>query len=405
MRNLRVNGFGTLGYVTTDSAQPWSLRRDIAQPADIEGRHGFIPDSNLGLQASMQADERLSLVAQVVLRRRAASSSAQESIEWAFASYRLQPDLTLRVGRTSPDLFLFADHRNVGFAYPWARLNQEVYQRMPFLSVDGVDITKGWMRGPVRWEAKTLLSGTSRGVIAANGGNGGDIAFKGRGGLVATVSREEDGLLLKLSVGRARESLDMGSQFQQMREGLRQLSTLPVPGVAQEAAALNAMLPVDDFEARFLGAGLRWERGRWSVHSEITRVTAGLEPIAALAGYVSTGYRIGSVTLSGMLGRAKSPKEVVRDPQWAAALTPLVGPDLAQGAQAAGSGAAKTANAFRIDQRSVAASLRWDMTAQIALKLQWDRMFVKANGSGLWNHATSDPARLDTYSASLNFIF
>lgn len=403
--SLRLNGFGTLGYVSTHSTQPWTFQRDVAQPVSSQHGAGFLADSNLGLQASMQASERLSLVGQVVLRRRAASSTAQESLEWAFASYRLQPDLTVRIGRTSPDLFLLTDHRNVGFSYPWVRPNVEFYGWMPLYSVDGVDVAKSWQNGPVRWEVKGLFGGTNRMTVPAMGGLA-DAEFRGRDGYAATLSREEGGLTLKLSLAQAHGQLKMDPQVEQIFTGLRQLSTmLPVPQIAQEAAALNAALPLDGFTSRYAGAGVQWESGRWLLQAEIARVGGNLKPNTGVFGYAGVGYRIGSVTLTGMLGRARPAHGSVADPQWAATLTPLLGPALAEGAQTVGSAAAAAANVFRMEQRSVSAGMRWDMTSQLALKLQWDRVHVEANGSGLWGNGSSSPARADVYSASLNFIF
>jgi hypothetical protein len=402
---LRVNGYGTLGYHSTHSDQPWIFKRDLAQPVDAEHGRDFVPDTSLGLQATWQANERLSAVGQVVLRRRADSAAAQESLEWAFVSYRVQPELTVRVGRTSPDLFLLADHRNVGFAYPWVRPSVEFYGWFPLYSVDGVDIAKSWQQGSVRWEAKGLFGANNRITVPMTGGFQ-DAKFRGTDGYAFTLSREEGGLTVKLSLSGAKARFTMDPQVQAGLDALRSLTALPVPAVAREAQALNASVPFSGFGTRYAGIGAGWEHGPWMLQGELARVTSDFKTLAGTLGYFSTAYRIGSVTLFGTLSQVRPSHDAASNPNW---MTQLVGAGVplpqALEAQVLGSAAAAAINSMRMDQRSVAAGMRWDMTPQLALKLQWDRFQVRANGSGLWGNGTASPGRADVYSASLNFVF
>lgn len=408
--SLTLHGYGTLGYTSVHTDQPWLLKRDLAQSTSTPHGYGFIPDSNLGLQLNLQLNERASLVTQVVLRRRAPTSRAEENLEWAFGSYQIQPDLRLRVGRLNPDIFLLSNHRNVGFAYPWVRPNVEFYGWMPLSATDGLDITKSWRNGDVRWEANGLL-GLSNRVTVQSGSGFADSKSRGKNGLSATLSREEGGLTLKLSYLYTKGKLDVDPQLQALLNGLNQLTALPLPSsVAQEAAALAATIPFDTFTSQYLSAGLRWEGGPWSVQAEIAHTTrknpGAAQSVTGTFGYVSAGYRVGTVTFTGMLGSARSPKAAAADPQWFNTLI-AAGMDPTQAAQtqAIGSLATAGANSLRIDQSSVSTGLRWDITPQTALKLQWDRVFVRANGSGLWANSTTPSGRADVYSASFNFVF
>ena len=144
--SLRFSGFGTLGAVHADVSEPWGFRRDASQPLHQGGVRGDV-DSRFGLQANYAIDNQLEFVGQVQLKRRVSESKPSDSLEWAFASYRPTSDLTIRVGRTSPDIFLLSDYRSVGFAYPWVRPNVETYAILPIFSVEGVDATKVWKFG------------------------------------------------------------------------------------------------------------------------------------------------------------------------------------------------------------------------------------------------------------------
>ena len=69
-------------------------------------------------------------------------------VEWANLKYQVTPELALRVGRIALPMFLTADYRKVGYAYPWVRPPVEGYGSLPISSSDGVDATTAPARGP-----------------------------------------------------------------------------------------------------------------------------------------------------------------------------------------------------------------------------------------------------------------
>ena len=71
-------------------------------------------------------------------------------IEWANIKYQVTPDLSLRFGRIALPIFLAADYRKVGYAYPWVRTPVEVYNALPLSNSDGVDATYRWNRAPLK---------------------------------------------------------------------------------------------------------------------------------------------------------------------------------------------------------------------------------------------------------------
>ena len=81
-------------------------------------------------------------------------------VEWANIKYQATPDLSLRFGRIALPMFLAADYRKVGYAYPWARTPVEVYGAIPFSNSDGVDATYRWNRGGLKNVTQAFIGHT-----------------------------------------------------------------------------------------------------------------------------------------------------------------------------------------------------------------------------------------------------
>ena len=124
--DVRLNGFGTLGVVDVLPHDDWGFRREVDQTVHHDQRLRADVDSRLGLQASWRLDPRLEFTGQLLCSSRvptSASGTASPSNGPSRPGVR-RPEWEIRGGRTSPDLFLLADVRNVGFAYPWKNAAQ-----------------------------------------------------------------------------------------------------------------------------------------------------------------------------------------------------------------------------------------------------------------------------------------
>ncbi len=400
--SLRLSGFGTLGVTHTEATQPFGFLRDASQPPN-DGGSRIDTESRLGLQANYTVDEQIELVGQILLKRRVANSPPEDSLEWAFASYRPTPDLVVRAGRMGPDAFLLSDYRSVGFAYPWVRPNVEVYGGLPVFSIDGVDITKTWSLGDARWRGR--LFGGQGHARSPSPDHAPHLTSKLRSLLIASLSRDSEGLLLRAAFARA--NLDFGGQRwkQTLRQGLAQVAALPVPSVAAEASRLSDGLGADTAVVTYFALGASYDSGNWIASAEAVRLRSEMASSLSDSAYVSVGHRFGPVTAFGMLGAARTPRAATDAPQWAGPLAPIVGPAAAANIQALGSAAAYAASAARVDQRSVSAGMRWDVHPEVALKLQWDHFFIRRNGSVLWGTRNLEPASANVVTAAFDFVF
>ena len=398
---LRVSGYGTLGVSSVHGADPWRFRREIIQPAASGQSAATDIDTRLGLQANWQLSQQWELVGQVLFMRRASLAVPAESLAWGFASYTPTPQWTVRIGRTSPDLFLLADYRNVGFAYPWARPSVEFYGWRPISSVDGVDVTRSWEQGDANWRAKTFADRSRFTLAGANG----DTPVDGKRIAGFTLSREEQGLTLKLSLARAVARPSDTGPLQTFRRALLSVTQLPVPSVASEASALMALVPDNDFITRYGALGASWDLGAWQLQAEVAKISGNFSASRARYGYASVAYRLRNATLYTLVSAVRPNDAPTPVPAWQATLAPVVGPAVATLVQQLGTQAAAQNNLTREDQQSVTFGTRLDLGTSTALKLQWDAVRVRSNGSGLWFGGSAEPRKVNVYSVVLDVVF
>jgi len=389
--DFHISGFGTVGLAKVDAPVGWGYRRDISQQIDHNTFRADL-DSRLGVQVNYAPSSQFELVVQAIVSPRTEASETSDSIEWAFAAYRPNPNWTLRVGRVNLDAFLLSDHLNVGFSYDLARPPVEFYAQLPS-TLDGADLARVWNHGGTLWRVKafagrtTSISDTDR------------IEVRPVVGLMA--SREAGGLLLRASVIRAKLA-NIPPELQPLLEALDQFSLLPVPDVAAQASVFRSQLDLAGTPSTYWALGVQYEQAAWLWSGEFTHVS-GISVFSA--GYATVGRRFGPVTVFGLASGVVTSQSTVATPDWQSELTPLLGPDLAQQAQQAATFAALALNSNSTKQRALAVGARWDLTGRLALKAQWDHIRTEANGTALWGGSSLDAAHANVASVALDFIF
>lgn len=398
----KLTGFGTVGVLHADSDEPWLFARDLTQRG-APGNTAINVDSRLGLQLERALAPSVEAVAQLVVKDRSRGARADESLEWAFIGWQPSPAVKLRFGRTSPDLFLLADVRNVGITYPWVRPSVEYYGWMPFSSMDGIDASYRWQTGSVYWTGKIAV-GRIRSTIGVVDREQ-YAHVQGDDTLAVTFSRESGGLLLKASYLRTRLASELPAQFQPLSDGLLGLTQLPVPTVAAEADRLYQAMQFGGV-SQYSALGAQYEANRWALYAEGSRVHFDRGASGGTRGYVSLAYRWPRLTGYVISARSKpdsSPLKLEHD--WAAELTPVLGPELAGQAAMLGIGGAAAANLPRFDQQTIGIGLRWDVRQNVDLKLQVDRTLVHRYGSIAWRDATDNSNHATIFSVAADFTF
>lgn len=391
---LRISGFGTLGLTHTSGPNELGYRRDVTQSANSGGTRADI-DSRLGLQLNYSITPQFELVGQVVAKRRSKYALSSDNIEWAFAAYRPQPDLTMRLGRLNVDAFLLADYRNVGFAYSYARPPVEFYGYLPKF-IDGVDISKDVQLNNSLWRIKAFAGRSKTGDLAHDS----RITIKPMYGL--KLSREANGLRLRAGIAYV-GLYDNPNAIKPLIDGLSSIQNIPSPSVAAQAMNLRTELDLTDNSTIYKSFAVNYELQEWLFTLELAKVS-GYGGFTS--GYAALGKRFDAITLFGGVSYISSSQESNDTiPDWEATLTPIIGAAAAQQAQFLGATTVSVINQKGASQHNILLGGRWDFRSDMALKIQWDHTNVDEYAGSLLSNSTLKSSNVDVFSLLLDFVF
>lgn len=250
--DLQINGFLSVGATIKDS--------DKAHIAGTDNQGGFKQDTILGLQVSKQVNDSTSVTGQLVSR---GTDDYSTEASWAFVTYAANDDLDLRMGRLRVPAFYYSDFLEVGYTYNPIRPAEEVY-RLPFSSMDGVDLTQRFSSGNIDG-AVQVYYGRYVGDFE-NGGSTYDADFRNLTGISITSSLGNFGG--RLSYNQAELNLQgdvpAGSD---LANG--------AAGAALIAAGLGDPSAAEDFNisgqtSQFVAAALTYDNGTYSALAEWT---------------------------------------------------------------------------------------------------------------------------------------
>jgi len=383
-----ISGFGTLGVTHERGAGGRGYVRNSTQPGTSSSFGGAL-DSRLGAQFDWAFVPDWEASVQAVAVKRPQGTPASESVERAYIGWRPLANTRLRAGRINPDIFLYADSRNVGYSLPWARPPVDFYGFAPVVAIDGLDLDQQWHAGDADWRLRVTHGSARASVTDLEGAR---VPLRGRGLTALALNRFQDGLLLKLSFLQGHLGFDAGDQVAALRQGLDEVAGIPVPGVSEQVAALQRNLWTEG-NIRYLSLAAQYETGPWTLIGEASNLTVPNSPLASRRAYASAGYRRNGFTYYVTAGAARPRRSEESSPDFVSSLSPVVGEAVAQQAQALGNFAVAAGNNFRYDQNTVGIGVRWDFSSNAALKLQWDRFRVASNGgAGLryFNGAATD---------------
>lgn len=207
--DINVNGFLSVGVSMLDE--------NNVSINDADSTGGFRNDATLGLQLSKKLNATTSVTGQLVSR---GNEDYKTEAAWAFVTYTANDHTDLRMGRLRVPGFYYSDFLEVGYAYNWIRPPGEVY-RIPFSSVDGVDISHRYSLGTLDGTIQ-LYYGRYQGNLLFN-----DTAY-------VTDARNLAGIVLSNSYG------DFGTRLSLHRSELH-LESTPGSDLANASAAASAI--------------------------------------------------------------------------------------------------------------------------------------------------------------------
>jgi Gram-negative porin len=352
--DVTVSGFGTAGFVITDTDDAEYIRSGQGTGADDSGSVGV--DSIAGLQSTIRLNDRVSGTAQVLFRRRTGVDFDLD-VPLAFIKFDVTKTLATRMGRVPLPVFMVSDFRQVGYANTWIRPPDEVYGQVPVDSVDGLDL---------------LYNGSAGSVSFTTQG------FYGR------LDTAQNGITIKVKKFRGiNVSATMGPLTLRVGRVDDELSLVNYAPVDQLIAAIRAIgfndladeLAPTDQSSSFTGLGASLDWNNVIVQTEYTKSKVGGFPADTRGVYGLVGYRFGKFT----------PYAIYADRTVTSARTsnviPRVGPllPIALGVDALIAGT---------EQNTTSAGLRWDVADSVALKFQFDH--VDPEGPGLFANTQPD---------------
>jgi hypothetical protein len=380
-----LSGFGTAGAAYSDHADADYVSSPLQTSGVGHSGHWSAElDSRLGIQLNVKLDPQWSAVLQVISEHQP-DHSYRPAVEWANIKYQITPDLSIRFGRIALPMFLAADYRKIGYAYPWVRTPVEVYGAIPISHSDGVDATYRWNRGGLKNLTQVYFGRTN---LKLPGGD--RIQARKLAGLSNTV--EYGAVSARLSMLTSELTIDVIRDF---FDALRQFGP--------QGAALAEHYAIDHSRASAFNIGITYDPGNWFVMGELGRMKTRSFFIDTRGAYASAGYRLGDFTPYLSYARVSLNSQAGEPGLNLTGLPPA--------AVSFGAGLNAYLGQLRLAvpvQRTVSIGARWDCITDVALKVQFDRVTPQGGSRGTFINVqpgfrSGHP--VNVASAVLDFVF
>lgn len=379
---IKLQGFGTVG-VTHSSSDSADYVRDVSQPAGARGGWTPVVDSLLGVQANYELEKSWEGVVQVASRYRYDKSYRPE-VAWAFLKYDLTENLTLRLGRISPEVFMASDLRMVAYSYLPARLPPDYFNWVPVYYVDGADALINAPSQEGLYKFKIFFGRASEQIPVR------ERLWDSSGSRVigAYADYLQGPWQVRLTYARLYYRKDFPGD--ELRSGL---NLTGFPSAISAASALSTK----DKSSHFASIGMFYEKDALQMQLMLATVKHDSALFENLrSGYAIVGYRLFPFTPYVGYSFARS---------YAKAITTGLHEVVPQFAEL-NAGVAAMMRSSHVDQHTFFAGIRWDVTSTTALKVQWDSVrgdqssvAIQKNQAAGWNGQTN------VLSISLDFVF
>lgn len=366
---IRFDGFAS--FVAGQVIDKDELAGDSLRGFDE--RLSFQENSLFAVQVRADLQEKLSATAQIIAK---GSEDYDARFNWAYLSYELSNEISIKVGRFRTPLFMYSDFLDVGYAYHWISPPDSVYDLGGFDSADGIMVEYQTHLGD--WTSTFTVNAT-RSNSDLEGGN-----LENTNSHAVVWSMNRDWLTLRAVYSAADVTL-RSEDVNALAAGLSQA------GVSQ--SVLDNML-MDNDRGTFGGVGVSLDFGTYFAMAEYTEITAdnSFAPDKRENWYVSGGTRIGKYTVYATIESSEGEiNERARDDitntlapaiEGLTAMNPVPGTqEYAQlvGLQQLSGGAAAAFNVNRTEYELYSIGMRYDFHPSAAFKVEYLHMDDKLN--------------------------
>lgn len=384
-RSWSISGFGTLGAARSSGHQA-DYTTTVLKPngTGVSRNWSTDVDTRLGVQLDVAMNRRWSAVVQVVSEQRL-DNTYRPQVEWANIKYQATPELALRVGRIALPMFLTADYRKVGYAYPWVRPPVEGYSSLPIFTSDGVDATLRWNLGGVRNASQVLVGRDHPQLVAP-------FSAYARGLVGISNTSDWGAFTVRANYIRANLTTNVGEAL---------FDALDKFGPAGQA--LTQRYEVDHKVVVLANLGVSYDPGNWFLMAEASHIDTHSLLGKTHNAYVSAGWRWLGFTPYATYSRVRASQSTTEPGLPLAGLPPAYAAPVG-----ALNGGLNTLLGTIPQQTTASAGLRWDLRTNMALKFQYDRVKPVNGSRGTLINPTPDfrsERPFHVASVTLDFVY
>lgn len=269
---IDISGYASFKAIANSNDSEVSYYNGLAPEGEINTDSR---ESNLGIQFSTDISNKMDMTV-VMSARGGPAQKYNFETEWAYANYKFNDDLSLRIGKVKGPFYMVSDYKDVGYAYPWVSVPDEVYSTNPIRSVNGLDLVYQKTINDVTYLGELYYgSGTNTSFVLPTSLTDLNAAFSTSYTATSQISfKTHDMLGFNASVA-----------FEGMSFRLGYFDT------KVDAFGMT------DLEGSFGGLGMTIDKNNFVVYAEyIVRDTGPNLAMAfpdAKAGYLTLGYRMG----------------------------------------------------------------------------------------------------------------
>lgn len=386
-RDVSISGFGTIGVLSTDK-ENFRFRTDMAQNKGAEkGEWPIEPLSKLGIQFDIVINDEWDIVSQFVYRQQD-RQNLDSTTSLAFVRYKPNANWQIRAGRISPNVFQQSEVRDIGIAYMWTKVPTEVYGPVPVRNLNGAELSYFDYFGDAFFHASFLTGNTKSDFTS---GAYRPIYFEDLIGLSVSIESFDWTVAARYVQATIDNSV---TPFTEIVNNIK----------ASEPIWLNATdfanrLSFKDKSISYGSVYGEYRFEHWQVSAELTTFESeSLVINGTTSGYLNVAYPYEQHTFYATASFINSDghefDEQISQPQMIPELLVFTREAL---------------DFFDINQNTYSVGWRYDLSPQLAIKLQLEKSNIREAGNGLrvidGFRYLSGKESVSTFFATVDFSF
>jgi len=351
-----LSGFGSLGAVYHNT-EDVKYRRDVAQPKGARaGELSTDVDSMLGLQLSVRPTPQLEATLQLVSRN-TIERDYQPQVSWAYAKYKPNDSVALRVGRLGLEVYMQGDSAEIGYANLLVRQPIVFYPR----TMDGLDLDLLYPLGEGMLRFKAMV-GSATGKLTYSD------PYDTQGSRINAGLAEyaQGSWVARASYGRITLNHEL---IGQPLDGLRAALAM-----APNGAAVNRYLSMQNRLITYTSLAVAYDEGPLQGTASLVQIAS--EDWQNQQGFTSQlGYRLGKFTPYVAYSRSRTDRSIIATG---------IPSGLSPATDALNRGATTAQANLKNNLSDAALGVRYDLSRNTSVKLQVDRILYRDPGS-IWD--------------------